>query len=118
PAHVSRVSAALRALAAFIAWVGVKRGWTRPVAWLGVTLGVFGSALFSLALLPAFGRGSQVTATVYSALDERLTAMGIPQDQPVIHDFPIWLAETSRRPALALPDESPMDVIDLAKYFG
>jgi len=118
PAHVLLVISALGALDAFIAWVGVKRGWTRPVAWLGVTLGVFGSALFSLALLPAFGGGSQFTATVYSALDERLTAMGIPQDQPVIHDFPIWLAETSRRPALALPDESPMDVIDLAKYFG
>jgi hypothetical protein len=118
PAHVLLVISALGALDAFIAWVGVKRGWTRPVAWLGVTLGVFGSALFSLALLPAFGGGSQVTATVYEALDERLTAMGIPQDEPVIHDFPIWLAETSRRPALALPDESPMDVIDLAKYFG
>lgn len=118
PAHVLLVISALGALDAFIAWVGVKRGWTRPVAWLGVTLGVFGSALFSVALLPAFGGGSQFTATVYSALDERLTALGIPQDQPVIHDFPIWLAETSRRPTLALPDESPMDVIDLAKYFG
>jgi hypothetical protein len=32
----------------------------------------------------------------------------------VIHDFPIWLAETARIPTLALPDETPADVLDLA----
>ncbi len=36
----------------------------------------------------------------------------------MIHDFPIWLAETARVPTLALPDESPSDVLDLATHFG
>jgi hypothetical protein len=46
-----------------------------------------------------------------------MTAIGHPLDAsagPVITDFPIWLAETSRIPALALPDESPTDVLSLA----
>ncbi len=38
------------------------QGWTRPVAWLGPTLGIFGSLLFSIALLPIFGAGSRDTA--------------------------------------------------------
>ena len=33
---------------------------------------------------------------------------------PVITNFPIWMAETMRIPALALPDEPPRDVLDLA----
>ena len=33
---------------------------------------------------------------------------------PVITNFPIWMAETMRIPALALPDEPPRDVLSLA----
>ena len=33
-------------------------------------------------------------------------------------DFPIWLAETERVPTLALPNETPADVLDLASHFG
>ena len=36
---------------------------------------------------------------------------------PVITNFPIWLAETQRISALALPDEPPRDVLDLAATF-
>ena len=42
-----------------IARVGARRGWTRPVAWLGPLLGIFGSLLFSVVLLPTFGAGSR-----------------------------------------------------------
>ena len=49
PAQVLLVVSALLALDATIAWVGRRQGWTRPVAWLGALLGVFGSLLFTVA---------------------------------------------------------------------
>lgn len=116
PVHVLLVLSALGALDAGLARLGGRLGWTRPVAWLGALLGVFGSALFSAALLPTFGAGARATERTYEVLASQLEVAGIPLDgdRPVIHDFPIWLAETQRVPALALPDEPPADVLDLA----
>ena len=101
PVHVLLVLSALLALDAGIARLGVRLGWTRPVAWLGPLLGIFGSVLFSVALLPAFGAGSRGTAERYEELARRMAAIGHPLDAsagPVITNFPIWLAETPRRP--------------------
>ena len=87
------------------------------MAWLGALLGIFGSVLFSVALLPSFGEGSRATAALYEELGRRMAVAGHPLDAtagPVITNFPIWLAESQRIPALALPDESPADVLDLA----
>lgn len=120
PVHVLLVISALLALDAGIVRLGVYRGWTRPVAWLGPTLGVAGSLLFSAVLLPSFGAGSRETAAQYEELGRRMAAVGRPLDRragPVISNFPIWLAETQRIPALALPNESPSDVLDLARTF-
>ncbi len=117
PIQVLIVLSALLALDAAIAWIGVRRGWTRPVAWLGPALGIFGSIVFSLVLLPTFGTGSQDTMAQFSELGRRMAAIGHPLDAtagPVITDFPIWMAETQRIPTLALPDEPPTDVLDLA----
>jgi hypothetical protein len=117
PIQVLIVLSALLALDAGIARLGVIRGWTRPVAWLGPALGIFGSVVFSLVLLPTFGTGSQDTQAQFSELGRRMAAIGHPLDAtagPVITDFPIWMAETQRIPTLALPDESPTDVLDLA----
>jgi hypothetical protein len=117
PAHVLLIVSALLALDAGIARLGVRLGWTRPVAWLGALLGIFGSALFSFVLLPSFGDGSRTTAALYDELGTRMAAVGHPLDAtagPVITNFPIWLAESQRIPALALPDEPPVDVLDLA----
>ena len=117
PIQVLIVLSALLALDAGIARLGTRLGWTRPVAWLGPTLGIFGSLAFSLTLLPAFGSASQETMTQYQELDRRMAAIGHPLDAtagPVITNFPIWMAETNRIPALALPDEPPADVLDLA----
>ncbi len=121
PAHVLLVICALLGLDATIAWAGVRRGWTRPVAWLGATLGIAGSLLFSTVLLPTFGSGSRDTEAQYAELGRRLAAIGHPlvaAGGPVIANFPIWLAATSDAPALALPNEPPTDVVDLARTFG
>jgi hypothetical protein len=120
PVHVLIVLSALLALDAGIARLAVRMRWTRPVAWLGATLGVSGSLLFSIALIPSFGAGSQATSTLYSELGARMAAIGHPLDAtagPVITNFPIWMAEVHRIPSLALPDEPPTDVLDLAATF-
>jgi hypothetical protein len=119
PAHVLLIVTALLGLDALIARIGVVRGWTRPVAWLGATLTVAGAILFSVVLGPTFGRGSRDTANRYVALAAEMTAAGLPLESlgPVITDYPIWLSETSGVPGLALPDESPAAVLDLAASF-
>jgi hypothetical protein len=120
PAHVLLVLSALLALDAAIARIGVWRRWTRPVAWLGPALGIFGSLLFSAALLPSYGSESAANARQYEELGRRMAAIDHPLDAsagPVITNFPIWLAETQRIPTLALPDEPPESVLDLARHF-
>lgn len=116
PVHVLLIITALGALDASLARLGRRLGWTRPVAWLGALLAVFSSTLFSAALLPGFTSGARDTERTYDVLARQMAAIGAPLDgsAPVIHDFPIWLAETARVPVLALPDETPADVLDLA----
>ena len=56
----------------------------------------------------------------YELLAGRMAAIGRPLDAsagPIVTDFPIWLAEARRLPTLALPDESPADVVSLAAAF-
>ena len=120
PVHVLLIVATLGALDALLAAIGRRLGWTRPVAWLGPLLSVSASALFCVALLPSFGTGSADTARLYRVLATQLAAAGMPLDpaSPTITDFPIWLAETARTTTLALPDEQPADVLDLASHFG
>jgi hypothetical protein len=101
--------------------IGRRLGWTRPVAWLGATMGIAGSLLFAVALLPSFGDGSRATQAQYEELAVRMAATGRPLDAsagPIISNFPIWIAETQRVSALALPDEPATDVLDLASDFG
>jgi len=120
PVHVLIVLSGLLGLDGVIAWVGKRRGWTRPVAWLGPALGIFSATLFSVWSLPSFGAGTADTARLYEELDRRAAAVGYPLDAtagPVISNFPIWLAETQRIPTLGLPNEPPNDVLDLARTF-
>ncbi len=104
-----------------IARLGARRGWTRPVAWLGSALGIFGSVLFSIVLLPdvrlgiadhgrvlrragrADGRDRPSARCCCRARSSRTSRSGWPRPQ--------------RIPALALPDETPEDVLDLARAF-
>lgn len=120
PVHVLLILCALLALDAAMARLAARMRWSRPVAWLGTVLGVGGSLLFSVALLPSFGGGSRATATMYEELGARMASIGRPLDAtagPVISNFPIWMAEAHRVPSLALPDEPPEDVLDLVSAF-
>ncbi len=117
--HVLLIVSAVLALDALIEWAGAWRGWTRPVAWLGPTLTLASSILFSLALTGYAGQSAQV-ARRYELLADRMAAIGRPLDAsagPIVTDFPIWLAEALRVRTLALPDETPADVVDLAASF-
>ena len=120
PVHVLVIVSALGALDAGLARLGRHMGWNRPIAWLGAVLAVGGSALFAVALVPIIAAQARDTARTYAVLARQMAAIGAPLAgaHPVIHDFPIWLAETQRVPALALPEETPADVLDLADEFG
>lgn len=120
PVHVLIVIAAMATLDAGLARLADRLRWEKSVAWLGAVIGISTSLLFSFALLPTFATGSRATAALYEQLGERMAAGGRPLDAsagPVISNFPIWIAETLRIPSLALPDEPPADVLDLATSF-
>ena len=112
PAQVLLVVSALLALDA-VDRLGRARGRAGPGRSPGSarSLGVFGSLLFSVALLPSFGAGSRGDRRpLQGARRAAMAAVGHPLDAsagPVITNFPIWMAETMRIPALALPDEPP-----------
>ena len=117
--HVLLLVVCLVALDALIARFGAWRGWTRPVAWLGSTLAIASAILFSVGVIGYAGQARDV-ARRYAVLETRMTALGRPLDAssgPIITDFPIWLAEALPVRTLALPDEPPADVLDLAHHF-
>jgi hypothetical protein len=119
--QVLLVISALLVLDRLIAWVGARRAWTRPVAWLGPTFAIAGCLLFSAVLLPADGRAARDAALRYEALASTLTGpdgMLAGEPGPVITDFPIWFAETTGTESLALPNESAQDVLILAQALG
>jgi len=108
------------ALDGLVARVRKIRGWTRPVAWLGPAFAVAAIApLCVVAVASLAGQADEVRAR-YEALPAAMARAGVPLDgsSPVITDNPIWLAESARIPTLALPEESPDAVLDLARQFG
>jgi len=116
--HVLLIVSSLLALDALIQWVGRRRGWYRPVAWLAPTLTASGAVLFSALLMPAFGAGSAETRRTFVDMDSRLDTVGVsPEAGPIITDYPIWLPYTRGGTAVALPYESAASVLDLARRF-
>ena len=120
--HVLLVVSALLVLDALIGWVGKRRRWTRPVAWLGPAFAIAGCLLFSVVLLLSDGRAARETAARYEALawalEEGGTGIVLSEEPgPVITDFSIWLAEATRHPAIALPNESAASILSLASAF-
>jgi hypothetical protein len=119
--EVLLVISAILALDALIARVGQLRHWTRPVAWLGPALAISAGLLFTVVLLPGEGRAGRDTEATYAALPAALAAAGVPLEGltgPVITDTPVWFAEETGYTAIALPDESPTSVLNLASHFG
>jgi hypothetical protein len=119
PVHTLVVISALVGLDRGIAAIGVRRGWTRPVAWLGPAFAIFASLVFTAIYIPAFGNQSRELERRYVVLAEQLAAVGEPIETigPVVTNFPIWWSEAYRAPALALPDEAPDSIVDLAATF-
>jgi hypothetical protein len=120
--HVLLVISALLALDWVIGWVGARRGWTNPVAWLGPAFAIAGCMLFSAVLLPGDGRIAQQTGTRYAELaaalaDGRAGVVLADEPGPVMTDFPIWFAEATRHHTIALPNESIDSILDLARNF-
>jgi hypothetical protein len=120
PFAVLLVVAGLAGLDEGLAWVGRRRGWTRPVAWLGPLFAGFGAVLFMVPGVIAYGEQAAGTGAVYADLGRRMAAAGVPLDgsAPVIANHPIWVAEANRVSALSLPDEPVASVVDLARTFG
>ena len=73
-------------------------------------------------LLVSDGRASRATgehfAELAAALRDPSFAMPIDAEPgPIITDVPIWLAEATNHPTLALPNEPPASVLSLAGAF-
>ena len=119
PVHVLLIVSGLLALDRVIVRAGAWRGWTRPVAWLAPTLTVSAAILFSVGIL-AYAAQARDTQRRYAALIPAMAAAGLTVDPlvPVVTDFPIWYAEGTGGRALALPDEPPSSILDLAQHFG
>jgi hypothetical protein len=91
------------------------------VAWLGATAAIATSLLITGVLVPSEGAAGRDIAARYAALPNALAEAGSPlptDGSPVITDFPIWLAAEDGVHAIALPNERPAEVLDLANRFG
>jgi hypothetical protein len=119
PVHVLLIVSCLVGLDLLIVRVGRWRGWTRPVAWLAPTLTLAVAVLFSVAIV-GYGNQARTVALRYDVLGAELTDAGLPPDRigPVITDFPIWFAEETGHHAIALPNEPPSSILDLAQAFS
>jgi hypothetical protein len=120
PAFVLLTVCCVIALDAFIARVSKLRRWTRPVSWLGPAFAIAAITPLCVVAVSTVARGADEVRVRYEALPAAMARAGVPLDgkSPVITDNPIWLAESARIPTLALPEESPDAVLDLAGHFG
>jgi len=120
PAAVFLVVAGLAGLDEGLAWVGRRRDWTRPVAWLAPLFAGFGAVLFLVPGIAQYGTQARETEAIYRDVGSRLEGAGVSLDgsAPVIANHPIWLAEAHRVSTLSLPDEPVSSVVDLAATFG
>ena len=120
PAFVLLAVGCMAGLDSLVAAVGRVRGWTRPVAWLGPAFAIATLAPLAVVSVTAVSGEARDVATDYELLPVVMERAGVSLADagPVITDFPVWLAESQRVPALALPEETPASVLDLARRFG
>ncbi len=120
PVHVLLAVSAVAALDQAIAAVAARRAWRPSSAWLGpVALTALAVPVLGLTLATVASASGEIEQA-YATLSRSSEAAGVPltTGDPVISDSPIWLAESLRNPTLALPQESPRSVLDLARTFG
>ncbi|MEO6350136.1 MAG: glycosyltransferase family 39 protein [Candidatus Limnocylindrales bacterium] len=122
PFLVGLIVVALLGGDALVAWLVQRRSWQRTNAWLApLALVALTVPLSLLQIGSAARQASQQAAELNAialAVPERLTAMGVPDEAPIITDHPVWISDATGRPALALPDEPVTSVLDLARRFG
>jgi hypothetical protein len=126
PALVALVVLAALVLDAGIARIRRLRRWSRPNAWLApaATLALaVPFAVLQVGLVARQAHGEQTRfAGARVGLERALQEAALPGGggataSPIVTDHPIWLAETLRRPALALPHEPPTSVLAIAAQF-
>jgi hypothetical protein len=90
------------------------------VAWLGPALALASTVPLCFVSVTEIAHQATDTSARYAALPAAMARAGVPLDDsaPVITDAPIWLAESAHVRTLALPDESPASVLNLADRFG
>lgn len=117
------------ALDAGVAWLGRRRAWARSNAWLAPLAATAIALPFCLLQITALSGQARTQAARIAAVASALVEGGYLDEggeqrtateygAAVISDHPIWLAEALRRPAIALPDETPAQVAGLAREFG
>ncbi len=117
--HVLLAIVALLALDALVAAVARRRAWTRSVAWAGPALLIVGALPLAAVGLVAIADVAGQEQQRYADLGAVLARLDGPAAAgPIIGDHPVWIAESLDVAALGLPDESPPDVLDLARRFG
>lgn len=117
---VLAVVCCVAALDQLVVRIGRIRHWTRPVAWLGPALALASAVPLCFVSVTEIAHQATDTSARYAALPAAMARAGVPLDDsaPVITDAPIWLAESAHVRTLALPDESPASVLNLADRFG
>jgi hypothetical protein len=102
------------------------RGWPRPnVIVAPIALLALVVSLAALQVAVAARQASEVgdrvrqVAVALDHLGAVATAGGGPARPTVLmSDHPMWLADATGQPVIALPDETPAAVADLARHFG
>jgi hypothetical protein len=120
PMFVLLAVGAVVALDQLIVRIARIRHWTRPVAWLGPAFAIAAIGPLCFVSVTSISRQADDAAARYEALPAAMARAGVPLDAtaPVITDAPIWLAEATGVRTLALPEEPPESVMDLARRFG
>ena len=98
---------------ALVARVRSARGWQRSNAWLGPLALVVLTLPIAFLQVGPLGAIARTEAAQFEALGRAVLAQ--PSLAPrVISDHPVWLADATGLPVLALPDEPPANVARLA----
>jgi hypothetical protein len=130
PLLVALIVLAVLVVDRVVARVSAFRRWDRPNPWLAAILVVALVAPLGVLQAVIVGAQSRALAERYAVLAAAVEAQPEMASAPratgsppapraaLVTDHPIWLAELLDRPVIALPDEPPDDVVDLAHDFG